>query len=83
MHPYLQNRIGDVMVSVLASSAVDRGFESNHYLVMRTVTDLAFHIQNKSGFRHFTMMFLENFLEGSLGLNTLRWYLWDPWGSIP
>jgi hypothetical protein len=35
------------------------------YLVMRTVTDLAFHIQNKSGFKHFTMLFLENFLQVS------------------
>jgi hypothetical protein len=43
-----------------------------YYLVMRTVTDLAFHIQNKSGFRHFTMVFLENSLQGSSGLNT-----WD------
>jgi hypothetical protein len=27
MPPYLRNRIGGVMVSVLISSAVDRGFE--------------------------------------------------------
>ena len=41
---------------------------------MRTVTDLAFDIQNKSGFRHFTMkgmMVLENFLQGSSGLYTV------------